>query len=380
MEQVTLDHVGTPVARDADGHAPRFLPQHIPELDVLRGVAILIVMLHHLHPRVFHWGWFGVDLFFVLSGFLITRILLASQDDPQYYRNFFIRRTLRIFPLYFNTLLVFLAYQMFRAKGELPENFGWLFVYATSFVTLYARPNTLGDFTHFWSLAVEEHFYVAWPFIVRHARSLTRVCILLIVLAMTCRVVMWMAEFKPVAIYKCTLTRMDTLAIGAIVAILERRNGGLHGRLLRGAIWAMPVLGLVLGVVLWCDGGFRRRQVFLQLFGYTIMPLIFAAVLIIAGGIKAGGRWQLLTRFRPLMLLGLYSYGIYVLHRPLMPWAGRILPRQFFFGWVESAGLREACFLAAQIAIFAAIGALSYHVFETPFLRLKRRFAAKATS
>src|SRR3954466_6828035 len=189
--------------------APPMPSGHIATLDGLRGVAILLVMLCHflgllhtgnhrldslLHLGFGH-GWVGVNLFFVLSGFLITGILLDAKSSPRYFRNFYARRTLRIFPLYYGVLFVcFAILPLFPGSNSadflaLRSRQGWLWTYCTNIKIVldgdwkFATP--LLDLGHFWSLAVEEHFYLVWPLLVflLPTRALVKACIGVIVVA-----------------------------------------------------------------------------------------------------------------------------------------------------------------------------------------------------
>ena len=150
------------------------LPRYIPQFDALRGLAVSIVMLYHLHKDVpalhlhtlFRHGWVGVDLFFVLSGFLITGILVESKDSPRYLRNFYARRILRIWPLYFALLLVcFLLIPWVKPESAraLKEACGPPFVYFLFLQNLFPTYVGIGPLTITWSLAIEEQFYLFWP-------------------------------------------------------------------------------------------------------------------------------------------------------------------------------------------------------------------------
>src|SRR5579862_7894518 len=149
---------------------------HYPALDGLRGVAILSVMVEHLAPRLLAGGgWVGVDLFFVLSGFLITGVLLDGKDDPHRGRTFYVRRALRIFPLYYATLalITFGPLAKALALGLSAQTLGWYWIYGTNWQIALGMAHIGGPIAYFWSLAVEEQFYLIWPLIIWHTQPKT---------------------------------------------------------------------------------------------------------------------------------------------------------------------------------------------------------------
>src|SRR5688572_7114217 len=147
---------------------------HIPALDGLRGIAVLIVLGFHIFPNHVKFGWAGVDLFFVLSGFLITGILLESKGTPNYYRNYLAKRTLRIFPLYYFFLIVFFIVFPLVGYSDSIYNYdylsstqSWYWLYIQNW-RIFFDPHYPGEdiISHFWSLAIEEQFYIFWPLVI----------------------------------------------------------------------------------------------------------------------------------------------------------------------------------------------------------------------
>src|SRR5256885_9119814 len=216
---------------------PVSLPARLPTLDGLRAIAILLVVPHNLNlmvtaggiAHVFtaapYRGWIGVQLFFVLSGFLITGILLDARDAPDYYRSFFVRRVLRIFPLYYATLLV--LFVLLPALGLLPSSFKrdpmvelslWAY-FSNWYGAFHQGPDAV---SHFWSLAVEERFYLLCAFGIhrRSAESVIRLCFASAAAALALRVAMLLTETP--GIYTFLATRMDALALGGAVAAAFR--------------------------------------------------------------------------------------------------------------------------------------------------------------
>jgi peptidoglycan/LPS O-acetylase OafA/YrhL len=195
--------------------------KHIPALDGLRGVAILLVLFYHLFnvgifKGWFNYGWIGVDLFFVLSGFLITSILLKSKGKPDYFKNFYLNRALRILPLYFGVLLIF----AFIAPYFTPTK--WFVsdqVYFWTFTQGYLilKGQNTDPLFHLWSLAIEEQFYLVWPFIILILRpkQLLLFSALMLVTTVTVRFIF----HNHYLTYGLTVAHMDGLLIGAVIAI-----------------------------------------------------------------------------------------------------------------------------------------------------------------
>src|SRR5260221_1974329 len=230
-------------------------PARLPGLDGLRALAILLVVPHNFNLMItsggaaylfvvaLHRGWIGVQLFFVLSGFLITGILLDARDAPNYYRSFFVRRGLRIFPLYYATLLV--LFVLLPALGLLPSSFKrdpmvelshWAY-FSNWYSAFHPGEDSV---SHFWSLAVEEQFYLLWPFVIhrRSAEWVMRFCFAIAAASLSLRVAMLLTGTP--GIYTFLATRMDALALGGAAAAAFRIPSAAswtlnHRRFLLGA-------------------------------------------------------------------------------------------------------------------------------------------------
>jgi peptidoglycan/LPS O-acetylase OafA/YrhL len=371
----------------------RALRAQMPVLDALRGVAIALVLLHRFnvtkHPSsivaraiadAMELGWAGVQLFFVLSGFLITGILLDTRDGAGYYRVFFARRVLRIFPLYYAALAAaFIVAPLVIGQATGHENQLWLWVYLSNWV----EPFGLGvaAFPHFWSLAVEEQFYFVWPWVVRAARgrALPILCAVLIVVAFAARLALRLLHVNTEAPYQWTICRFDALALGALAAWALRVPAAVRAiDARRGVVAAVTVLVLVVGAV--ATRGYPRVGFLTQTFGYSLIA--WAAVVLLVSCVLAearGERLASLVSLGPLRSLGKYSYGMYVFHVPLHRVIGvRVLKR---LGLLDPSIGVTLVYTVVMFAFTYVVAVASYHLYEKHFLGLKRRFVvARMTS
>jgi peptidoglycan/LPS O-acetylase OafA/YrhL len=366
---------------------PTYLSRHYSPLDGLRALAILLVIPHN--ADVFsgtnlwaagvlaHVGWVGVQLFFVLSGFLITGNLLDSQGAPNYYQSFFARRILRIFPLYYGVLII--RFFLIPHLADLPENMTasahnqvWLWTFLVNWTEPFGRGVT--GFSHFWSLAVEEQFYFIWPFLVRgrSAKAVLQLSAALILMAFIIRCTLVINGAPTGVLYMFTFCRMDALAAGAAAAALMRMPKGSEFVTSYSRVW------WITGIALLAAGAIPTSFYALEgngtyTIGYTILSLAFAA-LMIAGVIPASGTnriYQKLLSVAPLRSVGRYSYGMYVFHMLIITVAGgSILSRVklTFPNWYPVA------YAVTIIALSYGVAFISYHGFEKHFLKLKQRF------
>jgi len=359
------------------------LGAHIPELDGIRAVAVWMVLCAHLlyggpTPKatlnvipkfvgfVFGHGWLGVDLFFVLSGFLITGILLDSRDKPGYFRNFYARRFLRIIPLYFAVVLVCWPFYPETSKYFL---LSLLFLANFAYAFGAAVPHGPGVF---WSLAIEEHFYLVWPWLVRYLtrRALTVTAIGLVVVIPVLRFWAVSAGMNPrVQIYNYSFFRFDGLALGALMAIwvrsawANRRTSLWLSAALVGASVVVTLAGIPFGVL--SEASVLR---------YTQAQLVFAGFLVAVVALKGTGvtaplRWPFAK------LSGDLSYCIYLTHLSISDGYQHLLQKVGIdplaaFGPLGLLVVRAIAILGCTFGI----ALLSRRFLERPVLRLKRYF------
>ncbi len=367
-------------------------PARLPTLDGLRAIAILLVVPHnlnlmvasggvaHLFVEALYRGWIGVQLFFVLSGFLITGILLDARDASDYYRSFFVRRVLRIFPLYYATLVV--LFVLLPALGFLPSSVQRDPMVELSYWAYFS--NWYGPFhqgpdpvSHFWSLALEEQFYLLWPFVMHRRRAVwvMRLCLTIAAASLLLRVVMLLAGTPTQAIYTFLVTRMDALALGGAAAAAFRVPSVAswtlnHRRLLLGA----SLFSLVVGAAI--SRGYSFTDPLTLSLGLTFLALAFA--LLVAAGVAADqlgpGGWLGALRWSFLRRVAKYSYAMYVLSVPLHFLVGK--PALSALGLSASDSILVGfTYIIAGTALSFLAAAASFHLFEVHFLNLKDRLA-----
>jgi peptidoglycan/LPS O-acetylase OafA/YrhL len=368
----------------AQDTAASVVGRHIPALDGIRGAAILLVLIHHLaqsmqyefgfkNPlqRATVFGWTGVELFFVLSGFLITGILYDSKGSGHYFKNFYLRRVLRIFPLYYGTLLLVLLLRAIWPQAGVygNENPAWMWVYLTNIVIARKGLGAFGFVDHFWSLAIEEHFYVVWPLVVflLSRRRLIRLTGVLFFLSLGLRIALVLGGTSPDAIYVLTPLRLDALSVGAFLALVVRRPEGL--RQLARPVWLVgSVSGLGIIAVIIIRHTVYHADPVMQTLGYSLLAVFFGAVLILS----LTSSLQQVFSSAILRWFGKYSYGMYVWH-PIM--------FIFVFHTDLARTIRGGSGMVEMVvSVFLALGAmfavtlLSWHLWESQFLKLKRHF------
>lgn len=383
-------------ARPAADSPVKVTRSHVPELDGVRGLAILMVLALHflctqigepqgrveaLIARVTGYGRWGVDLFFVLSGFLITGILWDTRGSRGYFKTFYMRRTLRIFPLYYATLFVIvvlipagLLQQHAPEALKVRELQGWLWPYLANVYIAKQGSFDIPYVSHFWTLAVEEHFYLVWPFVVGLLTRRTAIwlSVALSAAAVALRIAVGVWGPNPFYAHVLTPCRLDALCIGAFLALAAR---GPLGTLPVGQLAKRGVLPAALGVLLtsaWhaTSPGHPLTEPLREL----SLSLFFGFLVVLAATSHGPERFKAWLRFGWLRWLGKYSYGLYVFHGIVAYALGahRVLP--YFENLVGSrlGGLLAQALAATLVSIGVAV--VSYELFEAPFLRLKKWF------
>lgn len=368
---------------------------HLVALDGVRGLAIVLVLFVHFvgdntprgviersMVRLANYGAWGVDLFFVLSGFLITGILWDSKTKPHYFRNFYVRRTLRIFPLHYAALaLLFvvvprlpIAYPAGLAEAHQHQE--WLWAYAGNlYLSLRGTWTALPFVGHFWSLAVEEHFYLVWPVVVLlcSRRRLLAVCVGCSLFALGLRSVLALSGVSDVALVALTPCRLDALCIGAFLAVSSRTVGietlGRHARpalLVLASLVLLTtgwnaVIGALPGIVLPVRG--------------SLVALAFGALLVVTLTSSSDSPVGRVFRSPTLRFFGKYSYGLYVFQAIIATWFQASDVEGRLTDALRSHALAMVLQAAIGVGASTLLAVLSYELFEKHFLRLKGRLA-----
>jgi peptidoglycan/LPS O-acetylase OafA/YrhL len=380
--------------------------RHIKPLDGVRGAAILLVMIFHFsregslefshrstsfidhaYEGVAAIGWCGVDLFFVLSGFLITGILWDAKEGTGYFRNFYARRVLRIFPLYYAFLIgLFIVLPLIPAidwNAPLKDQI-WFWFYLPNLEKILVSGYHENTFhfatTHLWSLAVEEQFYFVWPAVVLtfSRRNLIRICGLCIVTALLLRTGIRVAGITPEAAYRLMPARMDALAVGALVALAARNRDDLAAALR----WMRPVVAVaavVLIALAIARTGLHPDDAWVETIGFTALAGLFGAAVLYAVTCAPGSKTSRALSHPALTWMGKYSYGIYIIHLPvvlLLAWGVDWEGGFSTFGGLQLPSVVLFSLVAGAVSM--AFAWLSWNLFESRFLKLKDRFVYSA--
>lgn len=369
---------------------------HLVPLDGVRGIAILAVMFSHLLAvnyqtaswplRVVgylaYYGWMGVDLFFVLSGFLITGILVDSREGPGYFRNFYARRFLRIFPLYYVVLFVL----FFCGRWLRLDWHGTFVAHLLYLQNLPRYAEAVFDVSpfvainHLWSLAIEEQFYLAWPLFVYFARTRGRV-LATAAIAMLCSTVyrLWLLHHGApyFAVHTSTLCRAESLLLGGVLAMLFRHPP--RWRLVQRyapAVFGVCAAMVLASILLAGRVSYLTSEVWLQGWRYSLIALRSGALL--TWSLQVGPLQQFCS-LRLLRFFGKYSYGLYVLHMILLP-SLMTYARQFLSHYTQNRAVLLLGSVLFTLAVSIAASVVSFHLLEKPFLRLKKFFDYKQVS
>jgi peptidoglycan/LPS O-acetylase OafA/YrhL len=363
-------------ANHASGQTGR---QYYPALDGLRGLAILLVVVYHNFGFInyFFFGWLGVDLFFVLSGFLITDILLKTLNGKNYLKNFYLRRMLRIFPLYYLFLIIFLLI-IPRLNTQLDikyytDNQVWLWTYLQNWLYIFKDPAHTNTLNHLWSLAVEEQFYLVWPFVIlliKKPKYLLIFISLVLIAVLMLRLWIWTNHIADLAYFNLyTFSRIDGICIGCMIALLQRIKPDF---LKKYTPWIVLFFaGLNFGFF-FINRNHQYSFPYLALAGYTTFAMVFGLLVneAVSGETKIINS---ILSFSLLRFFGRISYGFYIFHWPvyLLVSPALFTPLSKYFS--GHALNFSVSLLATLLAVI--ISWISFRYYERYFLKLKDKFA-----
>jgi peptidoglycan/LPS O-acetylase OafA/YrhL len=368
----------------------------LPVLDGVRGLAILMVIACHatmlpkeslrLLHAIGHWGTTGVDGFFVLSGFLITGILYEAKGARNYFRNFYARRILRIFPLYYACVIFgLLVFPYFTPAmkdwlgGMHAGNTTWTYwVYLANFSIGNNYGKVFGYLDSTWSLAIEEQFYFVWPLLVLllSRKQLMGLCLALIATALLTRTILVWHGVNWFIVFTNTFCRMDCLAAGSFVALAARGPGGIRAlRKWAIALFIIGAIGIVEIIHLdhWNVGLYSGLALIL---GYGLIAVFYASGITLLLNASPRSWAHRLFAGPVLSMFGRYSYAMYLLHGPVLRRVARL-----FCDNNEIIKPIAGSYLLPQILLFvlAVLGSLgvalvSWYGLESHCLSLKRYF------
>ena len=362
---------------------------YLPALDGIRAIAVLLVVSFHYGHLEF--GWMGVQLFFVLSGYLITQNLFRARELPlkQFLGRFYWNRALRILPLYFLALfVVFLVYRATGLPSVFPEHAPYLATFTYNLFRVQADYRYSAWFVHFWSLSVEEQFYIAWPFAVYFmtGEQFRRLLAILIIGVPIARLILGeifrlLAGTAPEQLgllgalaYNLTVFQAEAFAWGALLAVVPRERFGSPQRIFAIAAGVFLVGGM-LNFIATCSAGACISE---WTMGYSppeamalhrqyvwVYPLINAVgAALILNAVSGTLPLARVLSLRPLVWIGKVSYGVYILHVFLIQLIWAYVP---FNPW---SGFGLAVFLPYLAGVLVLAG-LSFYGFESFFLRFK---------
>ncbi|APW58716.1 O-acetyltransferase OatA [Paludisphaera borealis] len=340
------------------------------ELDALRGLACLAILFHHFKPHLLPFGWAAVDLFFILSGYLITAIILKNGRQKHFLFHFYMRRGLRIWPIYYLTVLVVAAASPWLPRTYDYAGLPYILTYTQEVGLHWSRstPAFSEYLMHTWSLAVEEQFYLIWPVLVCLVgrRGVVSLALALATAAVCAR--------SSEMYWRVLLTRADGLALGALLAALFTARKAIREHSAVPKVFAAIGLGAVAYLAFLIASGGMSKPEAPPWPGPSLLAVNVLGAAIVGLVIYYQGRPALSVLRRPrLVKIGQLSYGLYIYHYVLMLLSDD-LARAFGLGgrpfWRE----------ALTAAVIYAVAALSWRYVEMPLLRLKDRFDYRPTA
>jgi peptidoglycan/LPS O-acetylase OafA/YrhL len=346
-------------------------PKYIKSLDGIRAIAALLVLIFHFSQyaiftsdwgkwiqKIGYLGQTGVSLFFVLSGFLITRILFDQIHKPHYWKNFLIRRALRIFPLYYLYLIFeYFIIPTIYDTGIPDLSLQWYYwFYLQDFATTFQWP-AAGP-KHFWSLAVEEHFYLIWPFIVLYYKT-TKIIYPIFIILIIGAITRFFLAYLGYETYFFTFARMDEIALGAFLAWMEKNERLDFFK--QKIFYLSTICTALIAIIMW--GLFSADGLLIvQVVKYNLISLLYFLWLGKTITLSTNHWISKVLCAGFFQFTGKISYGLYVYQATAVVW-----------GLTHGYAKDPLLFLGSLLFFCYAIATVSFFAFEQPILKLKDR-------
>ena len=366
--------------------------ERVKELDGVRGLAILLVILYHVGPYAEEFtgspilvsiynsmqiGWLGVDIFFVLSGFLITDILLRAREKQNYFKNFYARRILRIFPVYYVVvgLLLILLPSLETTRG-IQEQSSWLFFvfYQQNWLYILQRPVS-AYLTVTWSLAIEEQFYLIWPTVVKWLDNKKLVIVTSVAFIFSLGLRLFISHlpldlnYAEKINYYATFTRLDGLMVGALIAIVYQSQAWKVW--LRRFAW--PVFGSSLLALIYILTGKSvepfSKNVMVTTWSFSALALFGGSLIVLLKSLSENNWLRIIFRNGILGFFGKYSYAMYLVHAPII----FFLNHEFLNANLKGGAISLAL-IAVSILSIILVSLISWNLLEKRVLSLKTYF------
>lgn len=353
--------------------------QYYPALDGLRGFCCILVIFYHTFyfvlAKYLSVIWVSIDIFFVLSGFLITDILLNMSLTKKGILNFYIKRGLRVFPLYYTSLILFfvilplLPITIINIEYYI-KNQVWFWIFLQNWKMIFDHPRE-SSLVHLWSMAVEEQFYLLWPLlilIVKNPNKLLWIILTLLMFVITLRFWLWDIQIDKLAYANLfSFTRIDGICVGSIVALLKKTNPGFINKRIALIVSFVAILNFLFYYL-----NKDNSMPYFGIIGFFTFSII-VGILVDEIINHPGGFFTKIFKFTPLRFIGHISYGTYIFHLPIY-----LAFRPYFEQWSSKylTFLPAPYFASTILTILSFIvGYLSYRYFEKYFLKMKKKYA-----
>ncbi len=348
--------------------------KYVKEFDGWRGVGILFVVLAHYFPKYFIGSWVFMEMFFVMSGFLITGILLDTKGKANYFKSFIFRRIFRVFPIYYLSLIIFL-FLLPTAWMDVTyqrEHQVWFWLYIQNWLFSVEGWPAMKGLSHYWSLAIEEQFYIMWPFIVFlfSKNNLIRFCVFLFFFSLIFRNVGLNMGFVPPFQYVATFARMEGIVLGAIIAVLVRTNKSVLERL---TIPVTVIAGIGSVIVFILAKTMHMEYSLNYMINYTLVDIFFAGLIVLTLCKDRLLKLKYLFNLKVFKQLGIMSYSIYIFHLPIQIISNNLF-YDYFFEMNNHVNLSKLYCVIIAFFITIPVVYIVHKLVEVPMWRVKRFF------